>query len=164
MKLNFSFCMNSVGNFLSVSTVATLLLSQPIGAIAKTSQNFAQTAVPIPLQLESLVIPLLYEAVLFSWVGAFQCNASTELLSASLQIIGIRNTSEITVEKGYTNISFESQKSKIKSQNKRRLTFIPWCKGSSWRVLHVCREGDVLLNSSKTPPFPPVPETSGGSR
>lgn len=99
MKLSFSY-MNSIGSFLSVSTAATLLLSHPIGAIAKTPQNFAQIAVPIPLQRESLV----------------------------------RNTSEGRVEKGCTDI------------------------------LHVCREGDVLVSSSKTPPSAPLPQKSGGSR
>jgi hypothetical protein len=73
--------MNSVDSFLSVSTVVTLLLSHPIGVLAKTPQNLAQIAVPIPLQLESLIIPILYEAVLFSWVEALHCNAPTELLS-----------------------------------------------------------------------------------
>jgi hypothetical protein len=54
MKLSFAYT-NSMGGFLSVATVATLLLSHPIGAIAKIPQNLADIAVLIPRQLDSVL-------------------------------------------------------------------------------------------------------------
>lgn len=99
MKLSFS-CINSVGGFLSVATVATLVLSYPVGAIAKTSQNLSQIAVLIPPELDNL----------------------------------FKDTLEGKLEKDCTGI------------------------------LNFCREGNVLVSNSETPPSPPVPKRSGGSR
>lgn len=99
MKLSYS-CINSVGGFLSVATVATLVLSYPVGAIAKTSQNLSQIAVLIPPELESL----------------------------------FNGTLKGKLEKDCTGI------------------------------LNFCRKGDFLVDSSETPPSPPVPKRSGGSR
>lgn len=54
MKLSFC-CMNSVGGFLRVATVATLVLGYPVGAIAKTSQDLSQIAFLVPPKLDSLL-------------------------------------------------------------------------------------------------------------
>ena len=56
MKLSFS-PMNFLRDFLTVTTVAMLLVSTPLGAIAKTAQQLDKIAVLAPVQVQQTEQP-----------------------------------------------------------------------------------------------------------
>jgi hypothetical protein len=56
MKLSF-FGLNFIRDFLTVTTVAMLLVTTPLGAIAKTAQQLDKIAVLAPVQVQQTEQP-----------------------------------------------------------------------------------------------------------